>query len=603
MTISPLTVAKSGRPKARRGTYFIQTWGCQMNEEDSEQIGLYLQQIGFEPAGDMMSAHVILLNTCSVRKKPEDKAFSMLGELALLKKQRPEIIVGVAGCMAQLRAKEIHQRAHFVDFVVGTGQLSTIPGLVEEAAQTRRFQTRLDLPERKGAVVTDIPQRLVAPRVDGEVPYAPTLSDQLSAIGDQGAGDQRSQIGDRNLGNQLSAIGDQNAGNQKSEIGNRNPGAPSLFERSENGEGVGGGVSEPSAISNQQSAIANQELNPLPLRGRVGEQSEPGRGDNDSESANKFAHSQNAHTKAQSKIQNPKSKIKAFVPIQYGCDKFCTFCIVPTTRGRERSRPTEDIVAEVYALSENGVKEVTLLGQTVNSYGKNLAEGRVPFAKLLWLLEGLPSLQRIRYTSPYPRDFTAELIECIRDNPKVMEHVHLPLQSGDNDMLKAMHRLYTAESFLEIVKDLRAAVPDVGITTDIIVGFPGETEEQFEKTLEMVREVRFDGAYIFIYSTRPGTPAAEMEQLPYALKQSRLKVLSDLQNSITIERNEACVGQTVEVLVEGPSPKNPSLLKGYSREFKMVHFPAPAEPETLIGQLVEVKLEESFLWGLKGQLI
>ncbi len=495
MTISPLTIATSGRPKARRGTYFVQTWGCQMNEEDSEQMGLYLQQIGFEPAQDMMSAHVILLNTCSVRKKPEDKAFSMLGELALLKKRRPEIIVGVAGCMAQIRAKEIRQRAPFVDFVVGTGQLSTIPGLVEETAQTRKFQTRLDLPERKGAVVTDIPQRLVAPRVEGEVPYAPSAGQNST------------------LNTQYSA--------------------------------------QPSETPNRPTAV---------------------------------------------------SKIKAFVPIQYGCDKFCTFCIVPTTRGRERSRPTEDIIAEVRALSENGIREVTLLGQTVNSYGKNLAEGRVPFAKLLWLLEGLPELKRIRYTSPYPRDFTTDLIECIRDNPKVMEHVHLPLQSGDADMLKSMKRLYTPESFLEIVKNLRAAVPDIGITTDIIVGFPGETEEQFEATLEMVRKVRFDGAYMFIYSTRPGTPAAEMEQLPYALKQSRLKILADLQNQITTEKNAEWIGREVEVLVEGPSPKNPSVWQGYTREFKMVHFPTPENPKTLSGELVSVKLEESFLWGLKGQL-
>lgn len=542
MTISPLTIATAGRPKARRGTYFVQTWGCQMNEEDSEQMGLYLQQIGFEPAQDMMSAHVILLNTCSVRKKPEDKAFSMLGELALLKKKRPEIIVGVAGCMAQIRAKEIHQRAPFVDFVVGTGQLSTIPGLVEEAAQARKFQTRLDLPERKGAVVTDIPQRLVAPRVEGEMPYAPSI------------GDQKSEIGDRNLGD------------QPSEIRERGSEAPSLFERSENGEGVGGGDAGRLTISEQPTAISDQRYTPNAER-------------------------------------PTPHKIKAFVPIQYGCDKFCTFCIVPTTRGRERSRPTEDIVAEVRALSENGVKEVTLLGQTVNSYGKNLAEGRVPFAKLLWLLEGLPELKRIRYTSPYPRDFTADLIECIRDNPKVMEHVHLPLQSGDADMLKAMKRLYTPESFLQIVHDLRTAVPDIGITTDIIVGFPGETEEQFEATLEMVRQVRFDGAYMFIYSTRPGTPAAEMDQLPYALKQSRLKILADLQNQITTEKNAEWIGRTVEVLVEGPSPKNPKVWQGYTREFKMVHFPTPEDAEALRGELVNVKLEESFLWGLKGQMV
>src|SRR5688572_4845978 len=285
ITLGALTSAQ--RPRFQRGTYYVQTWGCQMNEEDSEQMARHLESIGFVPSDSIHEAHVILLNTCSVRKKPEDKAFSLLGELALLKQRRPEIIVGVCGCMAQLRAEEIHRRNPFVDFVVGTGQISSIPGLVEEAAQGKRFQMRMELPERKGAVVTDVPKRLL-------------------------------------------------------------PQTPSSFLVPRTKEGA-------------------------------------------------------------------SRKVKAFVPIQYGCDKFCTFCIVPTTRGRERSRPTEEIVAEVRRLAELGTREVTLLGQTVNSYGKNLAEGRVPFSKLLWLLSGIPGLERIRYTSPYPRDFTPDLISCIRD--------------------------------------------------------------------------------------------------------------------------------------------------------------------------------------------
>ncbi len=442
----------------RRGTYFVQTWGCQMNEEDSEQMELYLREIGFEKATDIASAHVILLNTCSVRKKPEDKAFSMLGELALLKNARPDVVIGVCGCMAQLRAKEIRMRAPHVDFVVGTAQVAQIPGLVEEALQKRKFELRLDLPERKGAVVTDIPQRNV----------------------------------DR------------------------------------------------------------------------------------------------------------KTKLKAFVPIQYGCDKFCTFCIVPTTRGRERSRPTHDIVTEVTRLAELGTKEVTLLGQTVNSYGKNLAEGNVPFAKLLWLLGGVQGLQRIRYTSPYPRDFRADLIETIRDCPQVMEHVHMPLQSGDDDVLKAMRRLYTRESFLAITNALREAMPDAGMTTDIMVGFPGETETQFEATLDMVRRVRFDGAYMFIYSPRPDTPAAEMEQIPLAIKKDRLRRLVELQNQITIENNTACVGMTFEVLIEGVSRKNAGRLQGYTRCFRMMHF--AGEPGQ-VGELVQVRATSAHLWGLSGEIV
>jgi tRNA-2-methylthio-N6-dimethylallyladenosine synthase len=455
-TLQPLTLGT--KPRARRGTYFVQTWGCQMNEEDSQQMALYLEGIGFEPTQSILEAQVILLNTCSVRKKPEDKAFSLLGELVPVRKARPDVVIGVCGCMAQLRADEIRRRAPHVDFVVGTGQVSTIPGLVEEALQKRRFQKRLDLPERKGSVVEEMPKRHVA----------------------------------------------------------------------------------------------------------------------------------------------EQAKLKAFVPIQYGCDKFCTFCIVPTTRGRERSRPTADIIEEVSALVGNGTREVTLLGQTVNSYGKNMPEGKVPFSQLLWKLGAIEGLQRIRYTSPYPRDFKTDVIEAIRDCPQVMEHCHMPLQAGHDDLLQRMKRLYTVDSFKAIVRELRCAVPGVGLTTDIIVGFPGETEEEFQGTLDAVKEIRFDGAYMFIYSPRPGTPAAEMEQLPLGLKKERLNRLIALQNGITCEINESLVGQVFEVLVEGVSPKNPSVLQGYTREFKMMHFPGDA---SRAGRIARVRATESHLWGLRGELV
>ena len=436
----------------------MQTWGCQMNEEDSEQLGLALQSIGYEPVPSILEAQVILLNTCSVRKKPEDKAFSMLGELAVLKKSRPDMIVGVCGCMAQIRADEIHRRAPHVDFVLGTGDLAQVGGLVEQAAQARRFEKRLELPERKGAVVTDVPQR------------------------------------------------------------------------------------------NLKRAI----------------------------------------------------KLKSFVPIQYGCDKFCTFCIVPTTRGRERSRPTEHIVEEVRKLAQQGTREVTLLGQTVNSYGKNLLEGRVPFSQLLWKLSEIDELQRIRYTSPYPRDFRQDLIDTIRDCPKVMEHCHMPLQSGDDDTLQAMKRLYSVESYREIVRNLRETIPGIGLTTDVIGGLPGETEAQFDNTLQLMSERRFDGAYMFIYSPRPGTPAADMEQVPLPVKKERMRRLMEVQNRMTCEINEAYVGRTLEVLIEGPSPKNKKLLQGFSREYKMVHF--EGNPER-IGRLAEVRLTKAYLWGFAGELI
>ncbi|AIE87432.1 tRNA (N6-isopentenyl adenosine(37)-C2)-methylthiotransferase MiaB [Fimbriimonas ginsengisoli] len=460
----PGNVAFAERPvrlsdETRRGTYFVQTWGCQMNEEDSEQMSLYLEDLGFERAASILEAQVIILNTCSVRKKPEDKAFSLLGELIPLKAARRDTIIGVCGCMAQARADEIRRRAPHVDFVLGTGDLGQLPGLVEQAAQTRKFAKRVELPERKGRVVEDVPQRHL-----GRAP-----------------------------------------------------------------------------------------------------------------------------------------KLKAFVPIQYGCDKFCTYCIVPNTRGRERSRPTEDILEEVTRLAEGGTKEITLLGQTVNSYGKNLLEGRVPFSELLWKLAEIPGLERIRYTSPYPRDFTRDLIECIRDCPKVMEHVHLPIQSGDNDVLREMKRVYTLESYGEIVAELRATVPGITLTTDVIVGFPGETDEQFEHSLDAFRSLRFDGAYMFAYSTRPGTPAGDREdQVPAALKKERLNRIIALQNEITCEINATYLGRELEVLVEGPSPKKPELLQGYSRECKMIHF---AGASTRAGRLAKVRVTGSAQWGLSAELI
>lgn len=456
--LRPKDLLKTVPRQTERGTFFVQTWGCQMNEEDSEQIGLYLQHIGFKPAQDLQSAHVVILNTCSVRKKPEDKAFSLLGELALIKKSRPDLIVGVCGCMAQIRADEIRRRAAHVDFVVGTAMISQIAGLVEQAVRERKFQKRLDLPDRKGAVVTDIPTRNV---------------DRVT-------------------------------------------------------------------------------------------------------------------------------KLKAFVPIQYGCDKFCTFCIVPTTRGRERSRPTEDILEEVRRLALLGTKEVTLLGQTVNSYGKNLAEGRVPFSRLLELVAEVDGIERIRYTSPYPRDFKTDVIQTIRDCPEVMEHVHMPLQSGNDTVLKAMKRLYTVESFQAIVDELRASMPDIGITTDIIVGFPGETDEQFEDTIKTVERIRFDGAYMFIYSPRPDTPASDMEQVPLDVKKQRMARLKQVQDSITVEANKSKVGQVFEVLCEGPSDKHPGRLQGYSRDFRKMHFDGDSN---LKGQLVQVRATAGHLWGCSGEIV
>jgi tRNA-2-methylthio-N6-dimethylallyladenosine synthase len=361
--------------------------------------------------------------------------------------------------MAQARAKEIHRRAPHVDFVLGTGNLGDLPGLVEEAAQSRRFQLRTALPERKGTVVTDVPQRAI---------------------------------------------------------------------------------------------------------GRA-------------------------------------AKLKAFVPIQYGCDKFCTYCIVPVTRGRERSRPTDHILEEVRALADAGTREITLLGQTVNSYGKGLEEGRVPFSELLWRLAEIPGLERIRYTSPYPRDFKTDLIETIRDCPKVMEHVHLPIQSGDNTILSAMKRVYTVESYTEIVEQLRSTIPNITLTTDVIVGFPGETDAQFENTMAVMSRLRFDGAFMFAYSIRPDTPAGDADdQVDEGVKKARLARLIELQNAITCEVNAELLGREFEVLIEGTSPRNPDVLQGYSREYKMMHFSGNVGRT---GRLARVRATEAFQWGLRGEII
>jgi tRNA-2-methylthio-N6-dimethylallyladenosine synthase len=452
----------------RRPGYNIMTWGCQMNEEDSEQMALYLEEMGYSPVADAADADVVLLNTCSVRKKPEDKVYSKLGELRELKLARPEMVIGVCGCMAQVESAQIKRRAPFVDLVVGTGNIAAIPNLIRQARQTTTSKTQvftaLELPPRKGAIVTDVPLRNI-------------------------------------------------------------------------------------------------------LR---------------------------------------KPKLKAHVPIMYGCDKFCTFCIVPFTRGRERSRPTSEILSEIEGLARGGTKEVTLLGQTVNSYGKNMAEGRVPFARLLEQISEIRGIQRIRFTSPYPRDFTDELIETIARLPKVCEHIHLPLQVADDELLLRMHRAYTVVEYREIVLKLRAAIPNIAITTDIMLGFPGETDEQYRNTMRFVEETRFDSAFMFAYSIRPGTKAADMEdQIPHEVKMERLNRLVEMQNAITIENNRSQIGQVFEVLVEGVSHRDANKLTGVTRTLKTVNFTMPEggtrSPKSLIGKLVPVKAVDAYLTGFIGE--
>ncbi|MGC8668936.1 MAG: tRNA (N6-isopentenyl adenosine(37)-C2)-methylthiotransferase MiaB [Chthonomonadales bacterium] len=440
--------------------YTIFTWGCQMNEEDTEQMALQLEAMGYQPVSNPDQAQVVLLNTCSVRLKPEEKVYSKLGELAALKERRPDLIVGVCGCMAQVQSEQIRRRAPCVDFVMGTGAIGKLPQLLRavQAREAPGLVSALDLPPRKGSRVADVPVRSL----------------------------QR------------------------------------------------------------------------------------------------------------------KPKLKAHVPIMYGCDKFCTFCIVPLTRGRERSRPPEEILAEIQMLAHSGTREVTLLGQTVNSYGRNLPGQRMTFARLLERISEIRGIQRIRFTSPYPKDFTEELIGAMARLPKVCRHVHLPLQSADDAVLLAMHRGYTVAQYRIIVSQLRQAMPDISITTDLMVGFPGETEAQFLNTLNFVEEVRFDGAFMFAFSPRPGTKAASMpNQIPREVKVDRLNRLIARVNAIVVEKHQSLVGRTFEVLVEGPSPRDPAVLTGRTSCFRTMVFAASRE---FVGKLVPVRATEAHLWGFKGEI-
>lgn len=441
--------------KDRKFTIF--TWGCQMNEDDSEQLAGLLMQMGYSPTLRPEEADVVFLVTCSVRSKPEEKAKSKLGQLREIKKIRPDMIIGVCGCMAQRMGESIRKDRPYIDIVVGTGNISRVPDLIREVTETRRAASALDLPQRN--------------------------TDELL----------------------------------------------------------------------------------LPKR-----------------------------------IERNGQALKSFVPVMYGCNNYCAYCVVPYVRGRERSRTVDDVVNEVRHLARNGRKEITLLGQNVNSYGATL-EPKVDFADLLHAVAEVEGIERIRFTTSHPKDLSDKLIAAMRDIPKVCEHIHLAVQSGDDDVLRRMNRKYTSEHFRERVAALRRAIPDIAITTDFLVGFPGETEEQFRNTLKLAEDVRFDSAFMFAYNTIPNTAAEKMPgQLPKAVKNERLNRLIALQNRITCEINESQVGRVFEVLVEGRSPKDPRKLTGLTRQNKTVNFPGD---ESLVGQLVQVKATEGHLYGFVGELV
>src|SRR5699024_6802394 len=293
-------------------------------------------------------------------------------------------------------------------------------------------------------------------------------------------------------------------------------------------------------------------------------------------------------------------KIKAWVNIMYGCDKFCTYCIVPMTRGKERSRRPEDIIQEVRHLAAQGYQEITLLGQNVNSYGKDFEDIDYLFGDLLKDMNKI-DIPRVRFMTPHPRDFDDRAIEALAQGGNLLDHIHLPVQSGSSEILRRMNRKYTREEYLDLVRKIKAAIPNVTLTTDIIVGFPNETDEQFEETMSLVEEVGYESAYTFIYSPREGTPAAAMEDnVPMEVKRERLYRLNELVNKQSAESMQEFEGKVIKVLVEGESKRDPNVLAGYTEKSKVVNFKGP---KSIIGQIVDVKITKAKTWSLDGEIV
>jgi len=438
-----------------RKKYSIFTYGCQMNERDTETIAGLLEKSGYVEAASPEEANLIIFNTCSVRTSAENKVYGKLGEIKRLKKARPDLLVGFGGCMAQM--EEVRKKlgeGGVVDIIFGTHNLHELPRLVEKA-EAGVERPVIDVWPEAGDIVEGLPARRT------------------------------------------------------------------------------GGVS-------------------------------------------------------------------AFVNIMFGCNNFCSYCIVPFTRGRERSRKPSDIIDEVKDLVQQGVKEVTLLGQNVNSYGKGL-EPETDFASLLELVNEIPGLERIRFTTSHPRDVSERLLGAIASCRKVCEHIHAPLQAGSNRILKAMNRGYTREYYLDLVHKMREIVPGVAVTTDLIVGFPGESDRDFEDTIDMVKRIRFDAAFTFMYSPRSGTKAARLsDQVPSEVKKERLLQLNEIQYNIALEANRRFEGKDVEVLVEGPSKTNPRKLTGRTRTNRIVVF--EGKPD-LVGRLVMVRVREAKTFTLLGEAV
>jgi tRNA-2-methylthio-N6-dimethylallyladenosine synthase len=438
--------------------YLIRTFGCQMNEHDSQRLAGLLEADGMEATDDVGQADVVLLNTCCIRENADNKLYGHLGHLRAEKERRPDMQIAVAGCLAQKDRGVIRDRAPQVDVVLGTHNVGRAAELLDEARRT-------------GPVVEILEQ----------------------AVADDG----------------------------------------DAF---------------PSALP----------VHDLP------------------------------HA--------------AWVTIQIGCDNKCAFCIVPAVRGKEISRPFDELVAEVEQLAADGVIEITLLGQNVNSYGRDITKRRPLFAELLRAVGAIDGIRRVWFTSPHPKDLRPETTQAMAETPAVCEHLHLPLQSGSDRVLAAMHRGYTAKRYLEKLNAARAAIPDLAVTTDIIVGFPGETDDDFEKTLAVAAEAEYDSAYTFLFSSRAGTEAAGMTErfVPADVAGDRFQRLRVVVERSALRKHEARVGRVEEVVVEGPSKRDPSVLTGRTRQNKLVHFGGVDLP---VGSVASVRVTSAAPHHMSGELV
>ncbi|MGM9998570.1 MAG: tRNA (N6-isopentenyl adenosine(37)-C2)-methylthiotransferase MiaB [Candidatus Bruticola sp.] len=461
-------------------TYFIQTYGCQMNVYDSEIIGALLEERGCRLASEEGEADIVIFNTCCIRDNADQKVYGRMGDFKAVKERNPNFMLVIAGCLAQKDKQALLERFPHIDLVLGTHQVKRLPEYIDNV-----FANRLALAD-------------------------------LKAQAGQSAQKQRAfRQAKRELSTGLVKV--------------------------------------------------EKKGNHLALQAC------------------------------------PSSKFMAMTPISVGCNQWCTYCIVPHVRGPLQSRPLNDVITEVTRLAQAGFKDITLLGQNVNDYGRDLRieEG---FAQLLKALgpEQIGNL-RLRFTSPHPAYFTQAAIEAMAANSNVCPHIHLPLQSGDDRILEVMHRRYTGQEFLDLVDRMRRAMPGLCLTTDIIVGFADETEAEFQHTLDIVRQARFDSAFMFAYSERPGTPGSQFaNRVPENIRLDRLHKLIEVQNSISEELNMSRLGQEVELLIEGPSKKNVNRYTGRSPQHWLVHVDSPQD---ITGQFVKVRLDKSYMWGFTGSLV